>query len=186
MACARAAICPSNSGVLAAKRSSNMPCRAFVEAPNIAFVQPVTRSKDLDSRPHVDERHEGSCAGIRVALPAKPQCARDSRRSCHTQPDIVLIHDAARPFASASLIARAIEAAEKTGAAIPALPVTDTVKRVDHSGIVEATARSQLHPPGANTASFRLPSSDCSASARCRTGPRAILPTTPRSPNGPA
>ncbi len=54
-------------------------------------------------------------------------------------PDIVLIHDAARPFASASLIARAIEAAEKTGAAIPALPVNDTVKQVDQSGIVETT-----------------------------------------------
>jgi 2-C-methyl-D-erythritol 4-phosphate cytidylyltransferase/2-C-methyl-D-erythritol 2,4-cyclodiphosphate synthase len=54
-------------------------------------------------------------------------------------PDIVLIHDAARPFASANLIARAIEAAEKTGAAIPALPVMDTVKRVDQAGTVEAT-----------------------------------------------
>src|SRR5690606_38032170 len=54
-------------------------------------------------------------------------------------PDIVLIHDAARPFASTALIARAIAAAEKCGAAIPALPVTDTVKSVDAEGHVDKT-----------------------------------------------
>jgi 2-C-methyl-D-erythritol 4-phosphate cytidylyltransferase/2-C-methyl-D-erythritol 2,4-cyclodiphosphate synthase len=51
----------------------------------------------------------------------------------------VLVHDAARPFASASLIARAIEASKKSGAAIPVIPVADTVKRVDEAGVVEAT-----------------------------------------------
>lgn len=45
------------------------------------------------------------------------------------QPDIVLIHDAARPLVSQRLITQLIEAAEKSGAAIPALPVTDTIKR---------------------------------------------------------
>jgi 2-C-methyl-D-erythritol 4-phosphate cytidylyltransferase/2-C-methyl-D-erythritol 2,4-cyclodiphosphate synthase len=54
-------------------------------------------------------------------------------------PEIVLVHDAARPFTSSALIVRAIAAAKKTGAAIPVLPVTDTVKRVNPEGIVEAT-----------------------------------------------
>jgi 2-C-methyl-D-erythritol 4-phosphate cytidylyltransferase/2-C-methyl-D-erythritol 2,4-cyclodiphosphate synthase len=44
------------------------------------------------------------------------------------KPDIVLIHDAARPLLSQKLIADLCKAAE-AGAAIPALPVTDTVKR---------------------------------------------------------
>jgi 2-C-methyl-D-erythritol 4-phosphate cytidylyltransferase/2-C-methyl-D-erythritol 2,4-cyclodiphosphate synthase len=57
-----------------------------------------------------------------------------------TKPDIVLVHDAARPFASPALIARAIEAASGSGAAIPALPVTDTVKTVDAKGHVTGTA----------------------------------------------
>src|SRR3954451_10922775 len=39
-------------------------------------------------------------------------------------PDIVLIHDAARPFVSPALISRAIAAAAATGAAVPAIPVT--------------------------------------------------------------
>src|SRR5580704_7009669 len=43
-------------------------------------------------------------------------------------PDIVLIHDAARPFLSASLVARAIEAARNHGAAVPGIPVNDTIR----------------------------------------------------------
>jgi 2-C-methyl-D-erythritol 4-phosphate cytidylyltransferase/2-C-methyl-D-erythritol 2,4-cyclodiphosphate synthase len=57
----------------------------------------------------------------------------------------VLIHDAARPFAGAALIVRAIAAVAKTGAAIPGLPVTDTVKIVDRHGLVgETLDRAQL------------------------------------------
>jgi 2-C-methyl-D-erythritol 4-phosphate cytidylyltransferase/2-C-methyl-D-erythritol 2,4-cyclodiphosphate synthase len=52
---------------------------------------------------------------------------------------VVLIHDAARPFVDAALIDRAIAAARDVGAAIPVLPVTDTVKRVDAVGGVIAT-----------------------------------------------
>lgn len=55
------------------------------------------------------------------------------------EPDIVLIHDAARPFVSEGLISRAIEAAARTGAAIPAIPVTDTIKLTGESGHVEDT-----------------------------------------------
>ena len=46
-----------------------------------------------------------------------------------TKPDIVLIHDAARPLVSQQLITDLCNAAAESGAAIPALPVTDTVKR---------------------------------------------------------
>ena len=49
------------------------------------------------------------------------------------QTDVVLIHDAARPFASASLVSRTIDAAVETGAALAALPARDTVKRVEEA-----------------------------------------------------
>ena len=48
--------------------------------------------------------------------------------------DVVLVHDAARPFVSADLISRAIDAALKYGAAIAAIPARDTVKRVNGTG----------------------------------------------------
>jgi 2-C-methyl-D-erythritol 4-phosphate cytidylyltransferase/2-C-methyl-D-erythritol 2,4-cyclodiphosphate synthase len=53
--------------------------------------------------------------------------------------DIVLIHDAVRPFPSPALIARAIEAAERHGAAAPGTAMNDTVKQVDVDGRVLAT-----------------------------------------------
>lgn len=56
------------------------------------------------------------------------------------RPTQVLIHDAARPFASPALVARAIEAARTTGAAIPALRIADTVKTVDADGRIAGTA----------------------------------------------
>jgi 2-C-methyl-D-erythritol 4-phosphate cytidylyltransferase/2-C-methyl-D-erythritol 2,4-cyclodiphosphate synthase len=49
-------------------------------------------------------------------------------------PAFVLIHDAARPFVSGGLVRRAIAAAAAHGAAIPGLPLTDTIKRVDAAG----------------------------------------------------
>jgi 2-C-methyl-D-erythritol 4-phosphate cytidylyltransferase / 2-C-methyl-D-erythritol 2,4-cyclodiphosphate synthase len=111
---------------------------AFVKAPDVAFVQPVIRQNDLalvrtlTSSMNVLEPVAGGAtrqASVRAGLEALSSRA----------PDIVLVHDAARPFASADLIARAIDAATKTGAAIPALPVTDTVKRINDAGIIEAT-----------------------------------------------
>ncbi|HEY2432789.1 MAG TPA: 2-C-methyl-D-erythritol 4-phosphate cytidylyltransferase [Vicinamibacterales bacterium] len=50
--------------------------------------------------------------------------------------DVVLIHDAARPFVSADLIDRTIDAAVAHGAAIAALRSRDTVKRVDATGTI--------------------------------------------------
>jgi 2-C-methyl-D-erythritol 4-phosphate cytidylyltransferase len=48
--------------------------------------------------------------------------------------DIVVIHDAARAFVSKELIARTIDAACETGAAIAALPARDTVKQARNGG----------------------------------------------------
>lgn len=53
--------------------------------------------------------------------------------------EIVAIHDAARPFVSESVITAAIEAAEKTGAAAPAVPVKDTIKIADAENRVCST-----------------------------------------------
>ena len=44
--------------------------------------------------------------------------------------DIVLVHDAARPFVSPALIERVIEGVRETGAAVPALHMTDTLGRL--------------------------------------------------------
>lgn len=52
--------------------------------------------------------------------------------AAHT--DVVLVHDAARPFVTIDLISRAIDGAAQYGAAIAAMPARDTVKRVEPGG----------------------------------------------------
>ncbi len=47
--------------------------------------------------------------------------------------DIVLVHDAVRPFVTGEIIQEVIEAAEKYGAAIAGLPAVDTVKQVERT-----------------------------------------------------
>jgi 2-C-methyl-D-erythritol 4-phosphate cytidylyltransferase/2-C-methyl-D-erythritol 2,4-cyclodiphosphate synthase len=53
--------------------------------------------------------------------------------------DIVVIHDAARPFVTAELIGRTVDAAAEHGAAIAALAATDTVKRAGAGGLIQET-----------------------------------------------
>jgi 2-C-methyl-D-erythritol 4-phosphate cytidylyltransferase/2-C-methyl-D-erythritol 2,4-cyclodiphosphate synthase len=110
----------------------------FVQHANVGRVQPVI---------HPDDRvlFSDATAGIDTLAPAFGGATRQASvragleaLSAHP-PDIVLIHDAARPFASADLVSRAIAATAATGAAIPALSVTDTVKSVDASGLVDKT-----------------------------------------------
>jgi len=60
------------------------------------------------------------------------------------KPDIVLIHDAARPFVPADVIDRAIDAADGTGAAVPVLAVTDTIAVVDGNARGETLDRTML------------------------------------------
>jgi 2-C-methyl-D-erythritol 4-phosphate cytidylyltransferase / 2-C-methyl-D-erythritol 2,4-cyclodiphosphate synthase len=110
----------------------------FSNHPQVSHVQPVLHHDDV-------AMFSVAVAGLRHEGPAEGGATRqDSVRAglealAAHKPDIVLIHDAARPFVSMDVISRAIEAAERTGAAIPVIPVTDTVKLVSTSGHIEAT-----------------------------------------------
>ena len=59
--------------------------------------------------------------------------------------DIVLIHDAARPFLPASVIDRLLAALEDAEGAIPALPVADTLVRSDGARMGDGVDRASLH-----------------------------------------
>jgi 2-C-methyl-D-erythritol 4-phosphate cytidylyltransferase len=58
--------------------------------------------------------------------------------------EYVVVHDAARPFVSGELIERVLDEAERTGAAIAAVAVTDTVKQVQDGAIVRTVPRGDL------------------------------------------
>jgi 2-C-methyl-D-erythritol 4-phosphate cytidylyltransferase / 2-C-methyl-D-erythritol 2,4-cyclodiphosphate synthase len=111
---------------------------AFCRHPQIVAVQPVLNPDDTAI-------FNAAVSGLRHTPPAGGGTTRQA--SVHSglealaseKPDIVLIHDAARPFVTAAVISRAIEAAGRSGAAVPAIAVTDTIKMVDDTGNVEAT-----------------------------------------------
>ncbi|KRR14613.1 2-C-methyl-D-erythritol 4-phosphate cytidylyltransferase [Bradyrhizobium jicamae] len=111
---------------------------AFSRHPDVFAVQPVVNPDD-------DAVFTEAVAGLRHQPPANGGATRQA--SVHAglealvaeKPDIVLIHDAARPFVSPAVISRAIYAAGRTGAAVPAISVTDTIKQVSDTGDVEAT-----------------------------------------------
>ena len=96
---------------------------------------------------HPDDRgvYEVAAKGLRLLTPVSGGATRQASVRAGLEalsarsPDIVLIHDAARPFCSTELVSRAIAACAETGAAIPALQVTDTIKRVDAAGHVAGT-----------------------------------------------
>ncbi len=58
--------------------------------------------------------------------------------------EIVLVHDAARPFLDAELVTRVIEGARAHGAAIPVAPVVDTIKVVKRGRVGRTIDRAQL------------------------------------------
>lgn len=56
-----------------------------------------------------------------------------------TETEIVLIHDAVRPFLTTEMIEQVVRQAALHGAAIVALPMKDTVKQVRQDGVIERT-----------------------------------------------
>jgi 2-C-methyl-D-erythritol 4-phosphate cytidylyltransferase/2-C-methyl-D-erythritol 2,4-cyclodiphosphate synthase len=110
----------------------------FCRHPQIFAVQPVLNPDDaaMFNQAVSDMRYQPPASGG-ATRQASVRAGLEALAS--QSPDIVLIHDAARPFVTAALISRAIAAADVTGAAVPAIPVTDTIKLIDESGHVEAT-----------------------------------------------
>ena len=116
---------------------------AFAGHAAVAGVQVVIRPEDagaydravaalalLPSVPGGAERQDSVRLGLEALAPHGP--------------DRVLIHDGARPFPSEALIDRVLAALEHSAAAIPALPLGDTIKRVEDETIRATVDRSNL------------------------------------------
>lgn len=87
----------------------------------------------------------GGSAGIVAGGETRAASVRRAFESLNAAPaDLVCIHDAARPFVTAAETRSVLEAAERTGAAIAATPVVDTLKRVEENRIVTTVDREGL------------------------------------------
>ena len=121
-ACAPAAKCPKQYRAIGGEPVIRRALAAFLTTRDRA-VQPVIHPDD-------EQTFRAATAGLEDMLPPVPaaprarlRCAPGSKRCAAQQPDIVLIHDAARPFVTSALIARAIDARrERTAQRCPRSP----------------------------------------------------------------
>ena len=110
----------------------------LVGHPGVGVIQPVIHPDDVD-RFRAIERNDHILEPVFGGATRQASVRAGLEALSPRKPDIVLIHDAARPFATPAQISRAIETAARTGAAVPGLAVSDTVKSVDAAGTVEHT-----------------------------------------------
>jgi 2-C-methyl-D-erythritol 4-phosphate cytidylyltransferase len=108
---------------------------ARAAADGVVLVVPPDRVDDTE--PSVEAVVAGGdsrSASVRAGLAALP-----------TDCEIVVVHDGARPLATAALFSAVVDAV-RAGAdgAIPGLAVTDTIKRVDGTTVVETLDRAEL------------------------------------------
>ena len=91
-------------------------------AEDIPLIRRAMEKEDIPVHAYVEGGRDRS-ESVKNALLALPDVCRT-----------VLVHDGARPMVSERLIRAVIDSATRYGSGVPALPVSDTVKRVDESG----------------------------------------------------
>jgi 2-C-methyl-D-erythritol 4-phosphate cytidylyltransferase/2-C-methyl-D-erythritol 2,4-cyclodiphosphate synthase len=105
---------------------------AFLRHPSVDAVVVALPPSLVDDPPgYLRPRSEGAGKPLRIVAGGerRQDSVANAFRAIDAMSDIVVVHDAARPFVSSDLIARTIAAAAESGAAVAALAARDTVKR---------------------------------------------------------
>ncbi len=93
-------------------------------------------------------------AGIPLDIPVECICGGSNRQASvrlgvertDSGADIILVHDAVRPFCDIETIKRVVDAAWRKGGAVPALPATETIQRVSRGGrVLRTPPREELY-----------------------------------------
>ena len=104
-----------------------------VTAPASSIEEFRSALADVDGMSVVAGSDRSRQESVALGLAALGECEADT---------VVLVHDAARPLTPPRVTERVIDAVRGgAGAVIPVLPVTDTLKTVDSSGVVTGTPR---------------------------------------------
>jgi 2-C-methyl-D-erythritol 4-phosphate cytidylyltransferase / 2-C-methyl-D-erythritol 2,4-cyclodiphosphate synthase len=132
---------------------------AFQAHPDVEAIVIAGAEEELERLRSVSARFGKVCA-IVAGGASRQESVGNGLAALPARCDIVLVHDAARPAVSQQLISRIIALTTAQGAAIPGLPVSDTVKRVDEQGTVSGTVPreglwSVQTPQGARAADLR-------------------------------
>ncbi len=118
---------------------------AFQDCPVIDEIVVVTRADLLDRVGKLREKYGFSkVAKVVVGGATRLESVRAGLREVSPQTTLAAIHDGARPLVTGEIIRGTVERAGLTGAAAPAVPVTDTVKREDGGLTVDTVDRAHL------------------------------------------
>ncbi len=116
---------------------------AFESHPEVAAVI-VALPRALADDPPPYLRQRGDAVRIVVGGDRRQDSVANAFRAIDPRTEIVVIHDAARPFADADLITRTIAAAAEAGAALAAVAARDTVKRATPPNGVSDASRADV------------------------------------------
>ena len=103
---------------------------AFLDHPSVHEVV-VAIPHELISDPPGYLRHATKPLQLVAGGSRRQHSVANAFHAASGQTEVVVIHDAVRPFVSADVIARTIAAAAESGAALAAMPARDTVKRAE-------------------------------------------------------
>ena len=119
--------------------------RSFFDHPKIGRIIPVIHDSDAAAfDAAIAEFDDDRIQPVAGAETRQGSVAAGLEALASDAPQGVLIHDGVRPFVSADLIDRVIDALREHQAALPALPVTDTLKRASTGQVQETLDRSDL------------------------------------------
>jgi len=103
--------------------------RAFLQRPDIKSVVIAAPTESADAlRTAVGEHAEDDRVRFCAGGATRAESVRHALREIPTDLRWIAVHDAARPLVSQQLIGRTFDAARRYGAAVPALPVSVTIK----------------------------------------------------------
>lgn len=93
----------------------------------------------------LDAQHYGKLKLVIAGGDSREDTVRQCILAADPQTQLIAVHDGARPLATSEMIGRVVRMAARTHAAIAAVPVKDTVKRVSNGHITETPERSELY-----------------------------------------
>ncbi len=107
----------------------------FAEQPAVSEIVIALRKNEISGfRSRMEKEHIPKKVHLVEGGEHRQQSVANALAAISAEPeDIVLVHDAVRPFVTLEIIQEVIEAAQKYGAAIAGVPASDTVKQVERT-----------------------------------------------------
>jgi len=119
--------------------------QAFLDLPMVSQIVPVIHAEHGERFSALGLRHDKLLSPVLGGATRQASVLEGLKALGPRQPEIVLIHDAARPLIGAALVEDVVNALASADAVVPTLPVTDTIKRsVDGQTVATTEDRSKL------------------------------------------